>query len=174
MRTDFAMSHIPVYVYFIFIALLWVGVTRCFRRTIRIRRLLIMPLLFAALGFRGFFGLFQHPVDRDILAALLGLAIGLALGWHHARRWTIAIDRQAGQITVPGDIMMFAIILGSFAFEFTLHYGIESRASWVAVWPVQPIAAGVWAWFLGMTAGRNVNLALRYRDQQAVPVPEAS
>jgi len=75
---------------------------------------------------------------------------------------------------VPGDIMMFAIILGSFAFEFTLHYGIESHAAWVAIWPVQPIAAGVWAWFLGMTAGRNVNLALRYRDQQAVPVPEAS
>lgn len=168
------MSHIPVYVYFIFILLLWVGITRCSTRTIRVSRLLITPTIFAVLGLRGFFGLFPVPTDIDVLAALLGGAVGLALGWHHARLWNVVVDRQARLITVPGDIMMLVIILGSFAFEFALHYGIESHAAWVVTWPIQPIAAGVWAWFLGMTAGRNINLAIRYRGSQTVPATGAS
>ncbi len=164
------MSHIPAYVYFIFIGLLWIGIRQCFQRTIRFRRLLITPIIFTALGLHGFFGLFSIPTDIDIGTAVLGLSTGLAFGWHHARSWNVIVNKQVRLITVPGDVMMLVIILSSFAFEFALHYGIESHASWVTTWPIQPIAAGVWAWFLGMSAGRNINLAARFHGAVVLPV----
>ncbi|SDR60632.1 hypothetical protein SAMN05444161_7669 [Rhizobiales bacterium GAS191] len=165
------MSHIPTYVYVLFLALLWLGVTRCFPRNIRVARLLVLPALMVVLGIRGFFGLFPTPTLVDLVAALAGGAIGAAFGWHHVRRWVLRVDRAARMITVPGDVMMLAIILGTFAFEFALHYGVQAQAAWFTASPVEPLAAAIWSWFAGMSAGRNLNLAMRYFD--AAPVRAA-
>ena len=111
------MSHIPTYVYILFLVLLWMGVSRCYPRTIRVERLLILPALMIVLGVRGFLGLFPAPTFVDLAAALAGGAIGLAMGWRHAGRWPIRIDRSAQTIAIPGDVMMLAIILGVFVFR---------------------------------------------------------
>ncbi|WP_158818634.1 DUF6622 family protein [Methylocapsa sp. S129] len=166
------MSHIPAYVYVLFLALLWMGVARCYPRTIRVERLLILPALMVVLGVRGFFGLFPAPVLADLAAALAGGAIGLAIGWRHAGRWAIGIDRSAQTIATPGDVMMLAIILGAFVFEFVLHYGVESHAGWTEVLPIELLAAALSAWFAGMSIGRNGNLALRYWSAAPEPVGE--
>jgi hypothetical protein len=156
------MSHVPAYVYVLFLALLWMGVARCFPRTIRVERLLIMPALMTVLGVRGFVSLFHGPDNADLFAAVLGAAIGLAIGYRHVRRWAVRIDRSARTIAVPGDVMMLVIILATFAFEFALHYGIDSAAAWAGSALVPPVSAAVWSLFVGMSAGRNAKLALRF------------
>lgn len=166
------MSHIPTYVYILFLVLLWMGVSRCYPRTIRVERLLILPALMIVLGVRGFLGLFPAPTFVDLTAALAGGAIGLAMGWRHAGRWPIGIDRSAQTIAIPGDVMMLAIILGVFVFEFIVHYGVESHADWAAALPIETLAAALSTWFAGMSAGRNANLALRYWSAEPAPANE--
>lgn len=162
------MSHIPSYVYVVFLVLLWMGIARCFPRTIRVERLFIMPALMALLGVRSFFGLFPSAGAIDLLAAIGGAAAGLAVGYRHVQHWDTAIDRGARTISLPGDVMMLVVILATFAFEFALHYGVESGAGW-AVGPAFPlVAAAVWCLFVGMSAGRNLNLALRFYRPSAV------
>ena len=163
------MSHIPTYAYILFLVLLWMGIARCFPRTVRLERLLFMPALIAVLSLRGFLGLFPAPMAKDLLAALVGGFLGIAMGWRHVRHWTLTIDRATRRITMPGDVMMLAVIMGTFAFEFALHYGIEAQAHWAAVLPTELLSAAVWAWFVGMSAGRNLNIARRYRLSGSVP-----
>lgn len=158
------MSHIPFYVYPLFAALLWLGVTRCFPRTIRVERLIITPVLIAALGIQGFSGLFPAAGALDLAASLLGLLAGLLAGYHHGRRWAVRVDKGARLITVPGDPMLLVIILATFFFEFVLHYGVESGAAWAAGEPTRHIAAAIWGLFAGMSAGRNLALARQYLD----------
>jgi hypothetical protein len=157
------MHHVPLYVYVLFLILLRIGISRCFPRTIRVERLLTMPILMLALGVHGFISLFSAPKAADLLAAACGLALGSVVGYLHVRRWNVAVDRARRQITVPGDIMMLVVILASFAFEFALHYVIESHAIAATDPVLPPLAAIVWALFVGMTAGRNFSLANRFR-----------
>ncbi len=163
------MSHIPTYVYVLFFVLLWMGITRSFPRTIRIERLLIMPALMAVLGIRGFFGLFHSPDYLDLLTAVFGSAMGLALGYRHVQQWIVSVDRAAKTIALPGDVMMLVIILATFGFEFALHYGFDSGAAWASSSTLPPVAAAVWCLFIGMSAGRNLNLALRFLRSEAIP-----
>jgi hypothetical protein len=156
------MTHIPAYVYGLFLLLLWMGVSRCLPRTIRIERLAIMPVIMAILGIRGFEGLFSQPTLLDLLLAALGLCIGIAIGWRHVSAWKIAVDKAKGSLSLPGDIMMLVIILATFAFEFLLHAAAETHAAWFAAPAVPPLAAAIWAGFIGMTLGRNLHLLSRY------------
>lgn len=157
------MHHVPLYVYALFLILLRVGISRCYPRTIRVERLLTMPLLMLALGVHGFFSLFSWPNTADTLAGACGIAAGLIVGHLHVRRWQVAVDRARRRISVPGDIMMLVVILAAFAFEFALHYAIESKAVPATSILLPPLAATVWALFIGMTAGRNFTLANRFR-----------
>jgi len=166
------MSHIPTYVFILFLVLAWMGISRCFPRSIRVERLAILPVLMVVLGVRGFSGLFGLPSVVDLAAAVVGGAVGLAMGWRHVRRWRIRVDRRARSLSIPGDIMMLAIIMGTFAFEFALHYGFEARAGWATASPVEPLAAAIWSWFICMSAGRNLNLAMRFTRARPTPLAE--
>lgn len=157
------MSHVPLYVYVLFFILLRVGISRCYPRTIRIERLVTMPILMLALGIHGFFSLFSWPNAVDMLAGACGIAAGLAVGHAHVRGWNVGIDRAGRRICVPGDVMMLVAILATFVFEFALHYAIESHAVAATNPLLPPLAAAVWALFIGMTAGRNFSLASRFR-----------
>jgi len=157
------MSHVPLYAYALFLILLRVGISRCFPRTIRVERLLTMPILMLALGIHGFFSLFSSPNATDLLAGACGLALGSVVGYLHARGWNIVVDGAKRRISVPGDVLMLAVILATFVFEFALHYAIESNTVPATTPLLPPLAAAVWALFLGMTAGRNFSLASRFR-----------
>lgn len=163
------MSHVPLYVYLLAALLVWMGVARCFPRTVRIERLIVMPALMTVLALRGYLGLFPAAGPAVVGAGAAGAALGLGLGWHHVRRWHVTVDHAARTIAVPGDVMMLVIILASFGFEFALHYGVESRAGWAAAAVTAPLAAAVSALFVGMSAGRNANLACRFAGPPAAP-----
>ncbi|MDO1585421.1 DUF6622 family protein [Rhizobium oryzicola] len=159
---ELAMSHVPPYVYILFLTLLWMGISRCQPRTFRIERLLIMPILMAALGFHGFYGLFHSASLLDLLAGLCGGAIGVALGYSHVQAWAVTVNRAEHTVSVPGDVMMLVVILATFCFEFALHYLVESGAVRMSNLDLSSIAAALWMLFIGMSVGRNANLACRF------------
>ncbi|WP_309547179.1 DUF6622 family protein [Rhizobium rhizogenes] len=164
-----AMPHIPAYVYGLFLLLLWMGVSRCLPRTIRVERLVIMPVIMTILSVRGFEGLFSQASVLDLAFAAAGLCVGMTIGWRHVSAWKIEVDRAKRSLSLPGDIMMLVIILTTFAFEFLLHVGAEMHAAWFSAPAVPPLAAAVWVGFTGMSLGRSLHLLSRY-----VNVPERS
>ncbi len=89
------------------------------------------------------------------------------MGWHHARGWEVRVEPGTRRLHVPGDVLMLFILLGAFVFEFMLHYALATHARWIASPQTQPIAAAIWAWLAGMSAGRNANLGVRYRRAAA-------
>ncbi|MBR0644991.1 hypothetical protein [Plastoroseomonas hellenica] len=161
------MSHVPAYVYLILAVLLYLGIASCYPRRLHPARLVIMPAVLLLLGFRSFLALFPTPTFPDLAAALAGGALGFSLGWYRAGRWRVMTDRAARRIAIPGDPAMLAILLGSFAFQFALRYGMAAGAAWVAAPGVQPLAAALWAWFAGLAAGSSTNLMTRYRGPPA-------
>jgi hypothetical protein len=156
------MSHVPVYVYVLFVVLLWMGLARCFPRTIRVERLMVMPVLMAVLGIRSFLGLFPTVGLPALAAGLAGLVFGATIGSWHVRRWKIEINRQTRSIALPGDVAMLGLIMATFVFEFLLHYGIEAHAAWSASSATPSIAAAIWGLLIGMSLGRNMLLGRRY------------
>ncbi|MBN8743056.1 MAG: hypothetical protein J0I24_01990 [Thiomonas arsenitoxydans] len=157
------LQHIPTYVYVVFIVLMWMGVARCYPRSIRVERLTLMPTLIVILAVRAYLQLFPQPGLIDLAACILGTAVGIRIGWQHARGWVVQVNLETRRLAVPGDILMLGIIFGAFVFEFALHFGIATHAAWIELPVAQPGAAFIWAWLAGMTVGRNVNLGLRYR-----------
>ncbi|OHZ40763.1 hypothetical protein BBL07_09910 [Agrobacterium vitis] len=81
---------------------------------------------------------------------------------YHARTWNISVDHSQRSISLPRDGMMLVVILATFLLEFALHYIIESEMI-AAATPIVPfMAAAIWTMFIGMSVGRNLNLAIRY------------
>lgn len=161
------MLNIPIYVYVIFAALVWLGLRYCRPRTVTISRLALLPCLMAYSGVRGYADLFPSAGTPDIAAAVAGGLAGALAGWLHANGWDLRIDRAARQITMPGDPMMLVIILSIFAFEFALRYGAAVKAAWFLSGYAAPATAAVWSLFVLMSAGRNLNLAHRYLQTPA-------
>jgi hypothetical protein len=156
------LGPIPVYVPILFIVLVAIGISRCFPRKMRISRLIftILLLLFAAVV--GLTSTVSTPDPVNIACGIVGGGLGLFLGWHHVRRWTLQIDRAAGTILVPGDPLILIIFMSVFAFKFAVNYGIAVRADWVVSPYVAPIVTIVWCLFFGMTLGRNGHIARQY------------
>ncbi|NLR98650.1 hypothetical protein HGP17_17670 [Rhizobium sp. P38BS-XIX] len=167
------MTHVPLYVYVLFLLLIWMGLSQCRPRRVRLERLAIMPVLMAIMGARGFDGLFVHASVADMIFALAGLGIGAAVGWRHVSGWRIAVEKAKRSLSLPGDIMMLVIILATFAFEFLLHAAAASHAAWFSASFVPPLAALVWAGFVGMSLGRNLHLISRYMSVPAQPADQA-
>lgn len=165
------LQHIPPYVYVLFVVLMWLGVARCFPRSIRVERLGLMPALLVALAFRAFLQLFPQPGLADLASAGAGMVVGIWIGWHHAQGWAVQVEPQRRRLTVPGDILMLVIILCAFVFEFALHFAIATHAAWLESPFSQPGAAFIWAWLAGMTVGRNANLGFRYWSALASRTP---
>lgn len=157
------MQNIPTYVYILFIALMYLGYKRCFTRTIRVERLILLPLIFIVLSVRSMINLFDLTT-LNILLWLIGGAVGLFLGYIHVYQKAIKADHEQKLLTVPGDWSMLVLIFFIFVFEFFVHYSIDAQVTWtksaIFVWCSTFILGAI----AGMTAGRNLTYAAKYKS----------
>lgn len=169
------MHFIPTYVYVLFCVLVYLGVRRCFPRTMRPERLLVFPLIFLAFGAvslqRAFPG---DDLSMDALA-LAALAFGAGLGWIHAARWRLQFHLTGPnmKVRVPGDPSLLAMLLLSFAIKFAQQYAMTTHAAWGATQTFETLSFAVWGALAGMPLGRAINVVLRSLDakQRASGVP---
>ncbi len=159
------MQHLPTYVYLIFLILLYVGIKRCFTRTIRIERLLITPLIFLFLSIRGCIAMFA--LTPIVLACwITGGWVGIGLGYLQARHSIIKSDHSKKLITIPGDISIFLLMLGIFIIEFFVHYAIERHLSFVGSVAFEGISSFLLGAIAGSSIGRNGTYFYKYRSSQ--------
>ena len=142
------MSNIPTWVIVLFFVLLVIGIKACFARTMRVEKLIILPLIFVFLNIHGTFTLFGF--DALMFSILLaGWVIGTVLGIAQIKNRVIQADKSKHLITVPGDVVMFFLVMGIFFIEFFIHYAIGAQ------WPIvkNPLFNPGAVFFSGLLAG---------------------
>lgn len=155
------MSHINGYVIVIFFALVYIGVKRCFPRTINPNQLFLFPALLVLNGLHNVPALLPQAGAADFaLMALAGLA-GAALGWAQARRWVLQFNADASSVRMPGDPGLLVAILATFVFQFGLHYAIAAHLPLASSAAFVPLALIIWGALAGMPLGRAVNVWVR-------------
>ncbi|MGN6085671.1 hypothetical protein [Trinickia sp.] len=163
------MFHIPVYGYVLLCMLGYLGVRRCFPRTVRPERTLVFPLVFLALGAASLRRLFP---DADLSvqgAALVALALGAGLGWLHASRWRLRFHFAPAGLTVglPGDPSLLVTLLLSFFVDFAQHYALAAHFRWSTSDSFEFLSFAAWGALAGMPLGRSLNVLLRAAHTKA-------
>jgi hypothetical protein len=151
-------SYIPVWVYPLFLFLLYSGIKQCYMRSMKVRRLFILPVIFILMSFNNLDG---SPAITWISGPcwLIAIALGIYFGYVHKRDVEITVDRSRGVINIPGDWSMLLLILIVFAVEFTINAveAIGPSPDWFG-----PLALAVSGLVTGMSIGRNGTYLYRY------------
>jgi hypothetical protein len=172
------MHSIPAYVYVLFCVLVYLGVRRCFPRTMRPERLLVFPLVFLALGAASLNRSFPGgDLSMDMLA-VAALTMGAGLGWIQAARWRLQFHftRRSMKVRVPGDPSLLVTLLLSFVIKFAQQYAMATHAAWGTTHTFQITLFAAWGALAGMPLGRAINVVLRSLDakqrEEGVPTFE--
>lgn len=163
------MHFIPTYVYFLLAALVYVGVRRCFPRTMRPERLLVFPLGFLALGAASLERAFPGADLSMNVVSLAMLALGAGLGWMHASRWRLQfnVTDKRIKVRIPGDPSLLVTLLLSFACKFVQHYAVAAHASWSTSISFEFITFSVWGLLAGLPLGRALNVVVRSMEARS-------
>jgi len=112
----------PWWVYVLFFVLISQGMKATKPRTISIKRVVILPLLFLIWSIYGLFQKLQLGFFSLIPLWIVCIAIGTYLGIREVRSWKIKVDRKKEEITLPGNYSTLILILLIFIIKFFWGY----------------------------------------------------
>lgn len=116
-----AIIHTPIWVYFLFAYLIFVGIKASRTRTVSIKKLLIIPIIFACLSVHTLVTAFD--VNSLVISTwLVTTLIGVLVGWLLVYRYQLIVDRKNLTITVPGNWLTLSIILIVFLSKYYFGY----------------------------------------------------
>lgn len=159
------MSHVPLYVYPLFLALMYWGYKCCFLRIMRLERLVLFPAVCIVLSLRTVLNLF-HMGWIGAGFWIAGVALGLLPGYLYASNKAIRADRKQKLIAVPGDWAMLVLIFLIFTFEFFMHYSMEAQWDISKLFAFKAASECMLGFIAGMATGRNFTYGYRYSTAQ--------
>lgn len=113
------VTHTPVWVWPLLLALLWLGLNQTVTRSLTLRRITIMPLVMTGLSLQGTVGAFgANP--NVLLVWLVGAAVSATLMLPQPLPDQSRYDRWTQRITVPGSWAPLLLILGIFVTKYTV------------------------------------------------------
>jgi hypothetical protein len=122
-----AISGAPWWVWFLLVYVVIIGVKSTKARTVPIKRVVLLPLLFVAWSL---YSLYQKTVlgfPSLIPVWIIFLAIGAYSGVKEVHHWRFAKDRHKGVITIPGNYSTLVLIVLIFVLKFFWGYFYETR-----------------------------------------------
>ena len=148
------LRHTPVWVYFIFVYLLYVGIRSMKARVMSVKRIVIMPLVFII--WSGVSMALSGRFETVIVGWIALLPFGMLAGYIQTRRFDIQVNRKLGRIKIPGTISTLVIIALTFSFKYFAGF-------MNAVYPdiangnvFQPTIFAVSGFFTGIFVGRMI------------------
>lgn len=117
-----AISGAPWWVYVLFVYLLSVGIKSTKPRTVSIKRVVLLPLLFLALSFYGLYQKLLLGLPSLVFLWVVFLAIGTYFGIKEVRSWKISKNLSKGEITIPGNYSTLVLMLLIFILKFFWGY----------------------------------------------------
>jgi hypothetical protein len=122
------MSHVPSWVYILFLVLLYIGITGCFKRVVKVNRLILMPAVFVWFSVDNLYKASTVSLYQIVFFIFGGL-IGIYLGYLHVRKAVVHADKHQHLVELPGDWTILILILIIFAVQFAVHYLLAADPS---------------------------------------------
>ncbi|MEE8392979.1 MAG: DUF6622 family protein [Rhodospirillales bacterium] len=114
------IAHTPVWIWFLFAMLIWVGHRRSRPRVTTLRTMLILPLVILGVYFNFMWG---FTLDSGSLGGwALGLGAGVLLGWLITRGQPVRADHENALVGLPGSWTTMIIIVLIFTTRFYFGY----------------------------------------------------
>jgi len=158
------LAHTPIWVFVLLAYLIWQGLQALRPRTQAVWRMLIVPLVFFLMGLSRLVLAQGNENDNAIaplLAWLAALMLFAALGLFNGPR-LLAVDRQNGTVTRPGNIGPLLRNLTVFSLQYGVAVATAMRLEpHAAVAIVGHAVSGASA---GYFSGWTIALSRRYRN----------
>jgi len=113
------LAHVPAWVWVLLAALIALGVSQTFPRSIALRRATIMPIALIVLSISGVTGTF-HGEPLALAGWAVGLAGAVAVALSAGAWKGIGWSAQTQRLLVPGSWWPLAIIMGIFMTKFAV------------------------------------------------------
>ncbi len=149
-----ALSGAPWWAYALLIYLLSIGIQSIWPRTITVKRLLLLPLLFAAWSFYSLYGKLALGFLSLLPVWVVFLAIGAYLGVREVHEWHFKKDRHKGEITIPGNYSTLILMLLIFILKFFwgYYYATHTEISYWIYFADTLTSALITGFFVGRAA----------------------
>ena len=112
------VSGAPWWVYVLFAYLVSIGIKSTKPRTISIKRLLLLPLVFVSWSFYGLYRKLLLGLFSLIPLWIIFLLVGAYLGIKEVHLWKISKNRHKREITIPGNYSTLILMLLIFILKF--------------------------------------------------------
>lgn len=166
--------NIPPFVFILFAVLFLVGIRQIRPRKMSIYQLFLLPSIFIIISIYNCFNIFKTFYFSDLFSIIVGISIGVLLGYIHVKSWNTTVNRASRTISIPGDYLMLLVFLLFFVFEFFVHGSIHAKPLIEESFFFQTIVVLVYAFFCGMSLGRNITLGYVVLTGESPHQPEPS
>jgi hypothetical protein len=116
------VSGAPWWVYILFAYVVSIGIKAIKPRTVPVKRVVMLPLLFVAWSFYNLYARLALGYMSLLPLWVVCLGLGACLGVLEVRDWKIAKDRHKGELTIPGNYSTLVLILLIFVLKFFWGY----------------------------------------------------
>lgn len=117
----YTFKYTPIWVYFILAYLLFIGIKSSKPRTLSLKKLFIMPLVFTSLSIHTLLTAFKVDIF-SIGIWTFAIIAGALLGWLQVYSTSIKVDRTHYLIAIPGSWTTLIIILIIFTTKYYFSY----------------------------------------------------
>jgi hypothetical protein len=154
------LTNTPWWVYALLLALFLVGLRAMRRRTVSLEKILLLPFLFTLLNF---VWLNERLKNRHLFLFLwiVGLGLGLLVGWWMARKWMIKRAPGRNRISLPPTPSALVLIVLFFVIRYLVIYTYETHTSRaVSLFIVDALVSGGTT---GVFIGRACQIFYKYK-----------
>lgn len=151
------VSHTPVWVWPLLLALLWLGLSQTVTRQVTLKRITITPLVMTGLSLQGTVGAFgANPAVLGVW--LVGAALSAALVLQRPLSDQTRYDDWTQRFTLPGSWLPLLLILGIFVTKYAVGAatGLQPGLRGTAEFSLG--VAGVYGAFSGVFLARSGRL----------------
>lgn len=127
------ISGAPWWVYVLLIYLVSIGIKSTKPRTVSMKRVVLLPILFLAWSFYGLYQKLVLGLPSLIPLWMVFLAIGTYLGIKEVHSWRISKNHKKGEITIPGNYSTLVLIFLIFILKFFWGYFYATRTE-ISYW----------------------------------------
>jgi hypothetical protein len=151
------LQHTPTWVFFLFAALLWLGLSQTLTRTVRLRRIALQAFGLTAFSLYSTVSAFQG-FPPALLVWLAGAGAMFALVMSRPVPRGTRYDDWQQRFTLPGSMLPLALIMGLFFIKYAVG-AVTSLQPALAVDPVFALScSAVYGAFSGVFAARAARL----------------
>ncbi|WP_259782588.1 DUF6622 family protein [Aestuariispira ectoiniformans] len=132
------LRHTPSWVYIVFTAILYLGLSACFSQRLEIRRILYLPAVFIVLSV---YGLIMGQTSSFLvpLSWVGGFAVATGGMYYLTLARRHRYSRDGDYLVAPGDPGILIVSMFFFAVKFWFGYTAATRPEWTAM-PLYPIS----------------------------------